>query len=310
METVSIFNPVNIKNTYGQNATLSNSLFLIFQNQIKKNLNFYLQSGDASSFYDKNIPAFDFITALLFWLGLGTVFSRPRRLPEMALILWLVFGTFIGGVITNNAPSGTRLLIVTPVVFVTGGIFIQRTWDVLNDFFIKIFPYHTFSLHLQLDSYRIFTIENKLLYFRLFVARLSALMLFCVFTATLGINIYYYFGVYPRTGLNILPTGIAKEIMLDVPADHVYLLGNGTIYANHGTIRFLAGEGKAMDLKSVEDLPVLLLDGKGITILATRSHFDEINSIKLRYPQGVMSYDIAYGSLILMKYRIPPLNSQ
>ena len=110
--------------------------------------------------------------------------------------------------------------------------------------------------------------------------------------------------------LTIEPITITKEIILDASVDHVYLLGYGNIYANHGTIRFLAGEGEAMDLRSLEDLPALVMDGKGITVLATHSHFEEINSLKLLYPQGVKTDKYIFGNLIFMKYQIPPLNSQ
>jgi hypothetical protein len=65
-----------------------------------------------------------------------------------------------------------------------------------------------------------------------------------------------------------------------------------------------------MDLKSLEDLPVLVKDGKGITVLATKSHFEEIDSLKLIYPQGVKTNKYILGNLIFMKYQIPPLNSQ
>jgi len=286
METVSIFNPDNIKNNYGQNATLSNSLFLIIQNQFSKNLNFYLRAGDGSSFYDGNIPAFDPITILLFWLGLGVICARPRRLPELTLIIWFVFGIIFGGVLTNDSPSGSRLLMSTPVIFIIGGIFIQRTWNVINNFFKNI-P----NVHLSLGW-------------------LAAPMVFCVLIVTLGINMNYYFIDYPKSMVTILPLTITKEIIADAPADHVYLLGDGDIYVNHGTIRFLAGEGKAMNLKSIGELPALVDDGKGITVLATFSNFDEINSIKLLYPQGEMSNKYIDGNLIFMKYRIPPLNLQ
>jgi hypothetical protein len=284
-QTVSIINPDSIRNNYGQNATLSNSLFLIIQNQIKNNLNFFLQSGDTSSFYDQNIPGFDFITALLFWFGLGVVFSRPRRFPEMALIIWFVIGIVLGGVITNNAPSGTRLLIVTSAIFIMGGIFMQRTWDVLNETFKKI-PNVNLSL-----------------------AWLSGPMLFGIMIATLGINMNYFFVVYPKAGLNLESIAIAKEIILDAPVDHIYLLGDGDIYVSHGTIRFLAGVGKATDLKQLKDLPPLIRDGKGITVLASYSHFDEVNSLKSRYPLGVISNGYYFGKLVFMKYRIPPINS-
>jgi 4-amino-4-deoxy-L-arabinose transferase-like glycosyltransferase len=307
-DTVSIFNPGNIKAGYGQNATLSNSLFSIIQGQFTKTIKFYLQSGDRSSFYPPSIPSFDVVTALLFWLGLGTVFSRSRRLPEMVLILWFFFGIIFGGVLTNHAPNGPRLLTSTSAIFIMAGVFTQRTWNVLNDFLNKFFLHRTVSLNLQLDSYRVFKMENKLSNFRPFLAWLSGLLLVCVLMATLGINMYYYFGAYPQYGMNIVSMDVAKEIVLDAPVDHVYLLGYGQVSVNHGTIRFLAGEGNAMDINSLEDIPPLAADGKGITVMATFSHFDEMDSIKLLYPQGVMSSDVFFGDLIFMKYRIPPLD--
>jgi 4-amino-4-deoxy-L-arabinose transferase-like glycosyltransferase len=284
METVSIFNPDNIKNIYGQNATLTNSLGLIIKNQFTRNLNFYLQAGDGSSFYDGSLPAFDFITAFLFWLGLGVVFSRPQRLPEMTLILWFVLGLIFGGVLTNDSPTGSRLLISTPAIFIIGGVFVQRTWNILNDFFKKI-PNVNISLGWLISP-----------------------MVICVLIATLGINMNYYFVVYPKSMVTILPITLTKEIILDSPVDHVYILGDGDIYANHGTIRFLAGENSAMNLQKIEDLPALVKDGKGVTVLATFSHFEEINSLKSIYPQGEMSEKYVLGNLIFVKYRIPPLD--
>ncbi len=121
---------------------------------------------------------------------------------------------------------------------------------------------------------------------------------------------YYYFGVYPQSGANIVLAEVTKEIILDAPVDHVYLLGNGGLYTTHGIIRFLAGEGKATDLQSPEDLPALVNDGKGITVIVAFSNYDELDFLEARYPQGVKSSDIFMGHLIFMKYRIPPLNSK
>jgi 4-amino-4-deoxy-L-arabinose transferase-like glycosyltransferase len=286
METVYTLTAENIKKINGPDATLSNSAFLVIQNQLKRNLNFYLQYGDASSFYLRDIPGFDSITALLFWLGLGAVFTRRRRLPEMVLILWLFSGFIFGGVLTVGSPYGPRLLISTSAVFIIAGVFTQRIWNVLNDFFNK-FPTARPSF-----------------------VRVSAIGLSCMLLAILGINMYYYFGIYSKAGMNIVLAEVTKEIILDAPVDHVYLIGNNKLYTNHGTIRFLAGEGKATDLQSPEDLPALVNDGKGITVIVVFSNYDEVDFLEARYPQGAKSSDIFLGHLIFMKYRIPPLNLQ
>jgi len=286
INTVSIFNPNNFQSLSGQSGELLGSLFFVIKNQVLTNLNFYLQSGDNSSFYDVSLPAFDGVTALLFWLGLGVVFSRLRRLPELVLILWLVLGTLAAGVMTNNAPSGTRLLTVSSVVFIIAGIFVQRTTDAAAEFFLKI------SNARSLHGAKLTLIFSTLL------------------LAALGINLYYYFGLYPTYTFNILPTALAEQIVLASPQNHVYLLGDGEIYANHGSIRFLAGADTAVDIKSLNDLSPLVEDGKGMTIFATLPHFDVIHSIQAYYPQGALSEEYFFGRLIFMKYQIPALPVQ
>jgi 4-amino-4-deoxy-L-arabinose transferase-like glycosyltransferase len=286
IKTVSIFDSEGIKDQYEQNDALSENLSSVIQDQFTKNINFYIQSGDIGFFSPPEIPGFDFITALLFWLGLGVVFSSLRRLPELVLILWFVLGFIFGGVLTDYSPYGPRLLMSTPAIFIMGGVFVQRTWNVLNDFFNKI--------------------SNgcpSLVW-------VSAPILFCIFLATLGINMNYYFGVYPKSSLHMVLMDITKEIISDAPMNHVYLLGDGEIYVGHGTIRFLAGEGKATDIKDIDDLPPLVKDGEGITVLATLNHAGELDSLKPLYPQGHISGKYFFGRLILMKYQIPPLPLQ
>lgn len=282
MDAVSIFNPDNIRNNYGEEATLANSIIKIFANQFERNLAFFLQSGDGSSFYYANMPAFDYITALLFWLGLGVVFARPRRLPELVLIVWFSLGIILGGVITNDSPNGTRLLITVSSIYIIGGVFLQRTWDAIQNFLKKI-P----NLHHSL-------------------AWVFVPILFVAMIATAAVNINYNFLVYPKAGVNILSISVSKEIILDAPNNHVYLFGEGDLYAGHGTIRYLAGDGKVEDLKKLDQLPALVNDGKGIVVLATYSNFEEFAAMETLYPGGSMTEEFVDGHLVFMKYQLQP----
>lgn len=283
LSTVSILNPDNIHNNYGPDATLSNSIGKILVNQFNKNLGFFLQSGDAGSFYFHSIPAFDMITALLFWLGLGVIFTRPKRLPELTIIIWFILGIILAGVITNDSPNSTRLLILTAITYICGGVFIQKTWDSINNYYKQI-P----NIHISL-------------------AWILAPIYVAILTAVLVINFNYYFVTYANSGVNILPISIAKEIIQDSSNNHVYLFGNGDLYTQHGTIKYLVGEGKAKDILSLNDLPVLEKDGKGITVLATYSNFDQFAAINSLYPQGKLSDEFQNGMLVYKKYQIPAL---
>lgn len=282
LDTVSIFNPDNIRHNYGEDATLSNSIVKVFSNQFKQNFGFFIQSGDRSSFYYRNIPAFDSITAILFWLGLGVVLSRPRRLPELTLIILFFLGFVIGGVITNDSPSGSRLIMISSSIFIIIGVFVQRTWDSIHNIYKKL-P----DIHLSLEWI------------------ISPIYLAFII-ATFFINYNYYFVIYPDAGINILSINIAEEVNADASNNHVYLFGEGNLYANHGTIRFFTGNDKVQDLKQLNELPPLINDGKGITVLATYSNFEKFAEIESIYPGGILTDEYRDDKFLFMKYQIPP----
>jgi 4-amino-4-deoxy-L-arabinose transferase-like glycosyltransferase len=284
MNTVSIFNPENVAHNYGPGVTWSKNAGEILYQQLVKNLNFFLQSGDTSAFYLQDIPAFDLVTALLFWLGLGAVLGRVLSIPEFTIITWFGLGIIFAGVLTNDSPNGPRLLTVTPTVYLVAGIFVQRLMDEFTHFLRRIPEVHVSA------------------------GWLSAPLLISLMVATLAVNMNDYFNLYAKSEINILPISLAREIAIDAITDHVYLLGENDIYVGHGTIRFLAGEGKAVDLHNIDDFPQPLEDGKGITVLATGSHLEELKLIQSRYPNGAWSESFdSLDRLIFLKYRIPPL---
>ncbi len=283
MGAVSIFNPDNIHNNYGADATLSNSIGKIIISQFDKNLGFFLQSGDRSSFYFSNIPAFDQSTAFLFWLGLGIILTKPKRLPEMFILIWFFLGLILAGVITNDSPNGTRLLIISAVVYLGAAAFVQRTWDELIKFYRRI-P----NIHISLEW-------------------IIAPVILVILSTTLIINYNYNFVIYPKAGDNILSIKIAEEINAIAPTNHIYLYGIGNLYSNHGTLRFLAGNNEVIDITNLDDIPPQIHDGKGITVLATSTNYEKFLEISSLFPQGILSDEYRDGHLVFKKFQIPPL---
>lgn len=283
MGAVSIFNPENIHNNYGADATLSNSIGKIIISQFDKNLGFFVQSGDRGSFYYGGIPGFDFITIFLFWLGLGAFLARPQRLPEMFILIWFFLGVILAGVLTNDSPNSTRLLIITAVVYLAAGAFIQQSWDKLIKFYRQI-P----NIHISLEW-------------------IFAPIVLAAIVATFVINYNYNFVVYPKAGNNILSITVAEEINTDAPTNHIYLFGIGNLYANHGTLRFLAGEHNVIDITKLNELPTQINDGKGVIVLATYENYEEFAEIATLYPQGKLTDEYRDGHLIFKKFQIPAI---
>lgn len=282
LETVSIFNPDNIRNKYGENTNMASGFTKIFLTQSQKNFQFFLKEGDISDFYYASIPGFDFVTALLFWLGLGVILSGLMKIPEFIIFIWFVFGIFFGGIITNNPPYGARLLITTSVVYIIAGVYLQRIWDDLKQVYKKI-PNNNISL-----------------------MSVSAPLILLLAITTFVINYHVYFQLYPAANINILSIKVTQEIIKEEPDNHIYLFGEGNLYVRHGTIRFLAGVDKATDLKDLEDLPQIQKDGKGIIIIATPAKFEEFKQIQNIYPDGKMFNVFAGSKLVFMKFEISP----
>ena len=282
LNTVSIFNEDNIRNKYGENTNMVSGFTNIFLTQAQKNFQFFLKEGDISDFYYANVPGFDFITALLFWLGLGVILSGLTNIPEFIIFIWFVLGIIFGGIITNNPPYGARLLITTSVVYISAGIFLQRIWNDLEKVYKKI-PNNNIS----------------------FISVSAPLILLLAIT-TFVINYNIYFQLYPSANINILSIKVTQEIIKEEPANHIYLFGEGNLYVRHGTIRFLAGMDKATDLQQLEDLAPLQNDGKGIIVIATPAKFEEFKQIQILYPEGKM-FNVFVGSkLVFMKFEISP----
>ena len=283
MNDVSILSAEGVSHNYGADVTWSKDAVYIISQQLNRNLNFFLQSGDASPFYTQEMPIFDLMTALFFWLGLGIVATRIKRLWDLSLFFWFGVGIFLAGILTIDSPMGSRLIIISPSVFLVAGVFVQRTWHEIKAFLTRV-PEITLSL-----VWLAFPILGVLL------------------AGTLAINFYNYFYVFANSGINILSISLAREIKQDYPANHVYLMGDGYIYAEYGTIRFIAGEHVATNLIKTTDLKPIAGDGKGTTILAVGSHIAELKSIQSQYPAGVWSdFKDPIGQVVYAKYQISP----
>ena len=109
-------------------GTLQADWPLVLATQFDQNLRLFLRSGDAGGFYFQNIPGFDPLMSILFWMGLGIAASRFLRLPDFALMCWFALGLFFGGVLTIDAPSAQRLTVMLPTVCLFGAVCAAEFW--------------------------------------------------------------------------------------------------------------------------------------------------------------------------------------
>jgi hypothetical protein len=167
-------------------------------------------------------------------------------------LIWLGLGLILGGILTIDAPNAPRLLIVTPCVYLLGGVLVQRVGRLLS-----AYP-----------------------------ARWKALALLSLLALTGYLNFRIYFHDFRQNlpARNLAIDSMAREMKSVGEEYQVLLLGLPQLSARYGTIRFLAGD-EVEDLDQPENIPPL--NGKGLLIIALPHQAETLAAIKERLPGGV-----------------------
>ncbi len=279
MQGVTVFSPQGMAQTLGPQAIWPTDLPLLLWTQVKTNVLFFLSDGDRSAFYLADIPAFDKVTVILFWLGLGVVIARVRRFHELALLTWLSLGVLLAGIVTLDAPNGPRLIVAVPAMYLICGVFMQKAVDLVA----LLWP------------------QNG--------RRAGLGVVGAVAAVTLLLNYYTYFVDYQQRQPNTFTVRLGEEIAAASPDYRAYLLGTPNLFVNYGTIRFLAFAAEKYDLAAPDQLVPMLAEaggGTGALILALPNHLADLQQIQEQFPNGTLAErKDARGSLLYVTYRIP-----
>ncbi len=270
--SVFLLKEQNVKHTLqSDEASIPHDLLPLLKEQANRNFNFFVKGGDRSPFYSPSIPGFDWVTSILFWLGLGLALTRLRRPQEIAVLIWVGLGLLFGGILTNDAPNAPRLLIVIPAVFLLGGILLQQAGRLLS-----LYP-------------------QKL--------KVLALGLIVALTGFFNLKIYFHDFVFDLPPRNITSDSIAREIKTAGPADDVFLLGQPHLSVKYGTINFLAG-GNAADLAGSADIPAV--NGRGLLVIALPDQVENLEAIERRVPGGRLWTRVnQHNNPIYTMYHVP-----
>jgi 4-amino-4-deoxy-L-arabinose transferase-like glycosyltransferase len=273
LTTVSAISPEGVKRVLGPGARLPRDAVKLARHQLAALGRFFFLGGkDAGDFSIAEMPAFDAVTSGAALVGLALLLRRPFRYGAFAVLVWLSLAAVLGGVVTRDAPSAQRLVILFPCLFLAGGVFASAVWRAL--------PVHTRLGRAGL------------------VAAAAALALFA-----LDRNVRAYFVDAP-------PLTIGREAMAAAWAleghrdDLVYLLGQPVFSTNHGAVKFLAGE------TPIRDMDPGMFKGPsrnaGMLVLAVKRQREILLAIARRFPSGEWKeVRDPTGRVVLLTYFVP-----
>jgi 4-amino-4-deoxy-L-arabinose transferase-like glycosyltransferase len=271
---VSILRPENVQHTLGPASALPAAALPLLQFQLTHLFQLFVRGGDAGGFYFQSIAAFDPLTSVLFWLGLGIALAQALRYHEFALLAWFGLGLTFGGILTIDAPSAQRLMVMVPAIYLFGGVCAARTWQC--------------------------------------VARVSGwqragpvvLTVGAVATLLLAVNIEAYFVDYHRATQGREPNLLAHLMDAEPSPVSFYLLGAPILYSNHGAIKFLAYGIPLNDIPDADHFKPQ--PGAAALIFATPNHQDDLKQIAAQYRGGVETqYRDPLDRLFLLTFEIP-----
>lgn len=280
MRGINVFSEEGLVHTLGPDARWPADMPRLFWVQVTRNVDFFVDSGDRSAFYLADLPAFDPVSVLLFWVGLGLAAARVRRFHELILFSWLVLGTLLAGVLTNDAPNGPRLLLVLPAAYLMAGLTVQQLFD--------------------------FTVRHSLVTVRKGMTWVGAgvAVALCVF------HFRTYFVVYAHFAAQSIPINIAHDMVTAGDSYRSYLFGAPYLFADYGVMRFVARDTERHDAVTLADLPLPADgadDGKGLLIFALPHSLATLDQVERRYPGGVRRVHLNDdGDLLYATYRLDP----
>ena len=274
---VSVFNPEGLVHTLGAEAKWPADIPWLLWSQIKENIAFFINIGDASSFYLADLPAFDPLTIALFWLGIGVVLARIRRFQETALTVWFVLGLLLAGVLTNDAPNGPRLIVMVSAMYLVGGVLVERI-------------YHA--------AMRVWTNTGRWL---------TMIALVILALGTLQMNYHTYFVTYAHLVPNNMPISMAHMIATNQDGYRFYLFGAPHFYAEYSVLRFIAPQSERYNVMLVDDIPPPLdAAGKGIMAIVFPDRIPLLDEVEARWPGGIRAEQKdQLGRLLYLTYRWP-----
>lgn len=270
---VFVFNArAHFKSAHGTDDTLE-----MLRIQLWETFTTFNWRGDGGSHYGYQGPMLDLLSAPLFVLGLGYSTYRWRRWRFFLPAFWFWATAILGGVLTVDAPTYTRLVGLMPIVYLFAALVIDRLW-------------HLFSVAFPGQRQRLFLIP-----------------LFLWLAGVAFLNYQGYFHTYvsrdrPRSWV----TELALYIRELGPEYEIYFFMPPILYFDYATIRFLAPDAQGVSVVRLADqVPIRKASPKGAAFIFGLHRLDELSQVQSWYPKGKLEEHVASaGSARFVSYLV------
>jgi 4-amino-4-deoxy-L-arabinose transferase-like glycosyltransferase len=272
------------------------STFELVVRQVWRSISAFNHTLDPTFWYRAQIPLLDFVSGILFLLGVVAALSQWRKPAVRLILLWFGLALTLGWILTENPPSSMRMVVIAPAVALLVGLGLDRL--------------------LRLARWAVGGHQAQWEQFGYAVLALVAVL-----------NVHYYFIVYTPTRVYGNPTAETGTVMArylnqrwaELRSSTSQLTGNGEtqpfvyfygppfMYFDFGTIQFIARGVPGVSVPPLDQDPDFRTPISGPTLFVLlRERLDELGPILTRHPNGRLSefHSLADGRLMFVVYEL------
>ncbi len=248
--------------------------------QFRKSFLAFNYTLDPTSWYAAKIPYLDFVSGILFIIGLVVLLRNWRRPAYLMLNVWYWLALLFGGVLIENPPSSPRFVIFMPAVCLIAALGLVQVVDLL---------------------------AGLLSLSRAWVSRVIAVVLL----AAVVLNVGYYFFVYTPAGdfggLNTeVGMRIGEYLREQEPGSHVYFFGPPRMWIGYATIPFLAPGHELVDIEPPLTRPPAVVPPSGdLFFIFLPERVRELDLVTQGIPEGQRREVLGHtGQVLFVVYEV------
>lgn len=275
------------------------SAFNLVARQVWRSISAFNYSLDPTYWYRARIPLLDFVSGILFVLGLAVAASQWRRAVARLILLWFGLAVIFGWILTENPPSSMRMLVATPAVALLVALGLEQLlvlarrvvggrgaqWNRIGSTLLALAAvlnvHYYFSVYTPTRVYGNPTAETSTVLARYLHNRSVA-------------------GSYPQLGSTATQWGMRP---------FVYFYGPPFLYFDFGTIQFIARDVRGVSVPPLDQDPDFGSPVEGPTLfIVLRERLDELTAIQTQHPYGTLYefHSEVDGRLMFVVYEVVP----
>jgi hypothetical protein len=256
------------------------SIWRVLLDQTSQSLLIFIANGAPGNFFNSPQAYLTLLGSFFFLVGMAISIVNFRKLPYPTLLVWFWAVVVLGGVLTLNPPSNTRMLMTTPAVALLIALGFQQTRDLLDR--IRVTPRVTRML--AITAILFLSIENAYFYF-----------------------VDYRYNAYFQDANSELAQEAGIQLQRLGPTYVFYLFGSPRVYTDFPTLSFLVPQNEKHDLSDVE--PLVLQTDKGMYFAFIPENADLLREVQSLFPggtTGLVMRKIPQSEVLYYSYTLAP----